>query len=216
MDPDVAAGVDSQRAVVKVIPDFTVGTGCCRCVFIVRVALCCSGAADNRSAGIGCADQFLELSYRRSKRYELFPRGVVDRCFRCDDKIDIMGSSRHQLQHDSVLLGLIEREFYVVRIEIGLDDFDRNLLVWFFAAVIDSQRYDDRQEHGYSGCDPALEMAALFPCLENQQVTDQYPERAAQNAGVFVPLHQLYVVCESVAERQPREGDFTADIEVFV
>lgn len=26
VDPDVAAGVDSQRAVVKVIPDFTVGT----------------------------------------------------------------------------------------------------------------------------------------------------------------------------------------------
>ena len=185
---------------------------------LIGILLVSGCSANDLCTGIFRCEKIFDRLDWLCKRQHHFPEIVnfTDRCFGSYNEADVFWGLSHQIKHNSGLFLFACREFYKVRIEIGLDDFDRNLLVWFFAAVIDSQRYDDRQEHGYSGCDPALEMAALFPCLENQQVTDQYPERAAQNAGVFVPLHQLYVMCESVAERQPREGDFTADIEVFV
>ena len=76
-------------------------------------------------------------------------------------------------------------------------------------------RHGGRKEQDARGRDPPPDAAACPQRLEEEDITEQHPQRTAEDTRVFVPLYEPYVVREPVAQDQPRPREFADRIPVF-
>ena len=105
---------------------------------------------------------------------------------------------------------------FVVAVDVGLEDAHLGRpFVRLLPAPPDAQRHGGRKEQDARGRDPPPDAAACPQRLEEEDITEQHPQRTAEDTRVFVPLYEPYVVREPVAQDQPRPREFADRIPVF-
>ena len=217
--------VDAQRRVVEIVrPSAAVGerpgrlgSGAGR-VVAGRV-----GPRDEQRFGIAAPERVAQLVEERSAQRR-FPVVARQRRFGQQDELHPVGHLGEQIDDVALLPRGVAVEL-VVAIHVGLHDAhrrrprrcERRVALPLEEPLLaperqrEEQRHDDRRR-----CrDPPPRVAALAPRLEDQDVADQHPERAAEDARVFVPLHGPHVVRESVAQHEPRPREVARRVPVL-
>ena len=195
VDLRAACGIEAHARVenVVVIPEAVLAGRFGLCPG--RVAADGIGSGDKQRAGMAAAErigQFLPESARFARRVEIAQFGfqVVarDGGFGQQDEL-CAGRNLCQEVDDIALLPLGVAVEFVVAVDVGLDDAHRDRsFVGLFPASPDGQRYGCGQRDGAGRCNPPP-CGARPESLENQDIGEQHPQRAAEDARIFVPLH---------------------------
>ena len=173
----------------------------------------CIGARDEERIGIAGVERIDEgpqvgIAVQRSLVHV-----AGERRFGGEDEADVGRGLGHQLQQVALLRCVVAREL-VVAVHVGLQGGDRTAFGGLFVVQVDDPGEEHRPCDRQRGPRPPPGRT-VHPRLEDQQIGDQHPERAAEHARIFVPLHQPDVVRESVAQDEPGPGEGAHRVPVF-
>ena len=207
-------GVESQRRVEPVVPDTVAET---RRRGLISLGIDFIGVGPHhqqRIRMVGRQRRF-ELRERRTGRQPGFVEPLDERRLGHGDQLRRRRNFGQQRQQVFVLPPRRGIEL-VVAVDVGLDDAPLGRpLVGLLPAPPDAQRHGGRKEQDARGRDPPPDAAACPQRLEEEDITEQHPQRTAEDTRVFVPLYEPYVVREPVAQDQPRPREFADRIPVF-
>ena len=103
-----------------------------------------------------------------------------------------------------------------INVDIGLyDRHPHRPFVGLPVGRIEEAGDDHRDEQHDGRGDPPAGAARRPQRFEEEDVRGEHPERTAEYARVFVPLHQPHVVRESVAQNEPRPRELADGVPVF-
>ena len=134
-------------------------------------------------------DKIVKQQHRRRPFQVFFPEIFIDRRFRSHDQVGVLRRLVHQPDQQFVLFALLQNEFFMVRVDIRLNDRYFRPFGRLFVCGIHNQRNDRGQQQRHRRSDPPDGLASPFPRFEHKQVHHQHPQRSAERTGVFVPLH---------------------------
>ena len=223
MQLHAACGVEPYRRVEYVVVTFAQPVPACRAgLYSGGVITQGVGARDEQGPGVRPAQavgqllpehaRFVGRAEFRKIRFPVMPR---DGSFGQQDELR-PGGHLCQKVGDVVLLPVGAAVEFVVAVDVGLDDAHLGRpLVGLLPAPPDAQRHGGRKEQDARGRDPPPDAAACPQRLEEEDITEQHPQRTAEDTRVFVPLYEPYVVREPVAQDQPRPREFADRIPVF-
>ena len=218
MNADPLRRVDPQRAVENVVPQraVAVAAGGRRGFPFRRITSERIGARHDEGRRIALAHEVAELRDRRRPADRFLPEVLVDGRLRRDDEIDVLGGLSHQREQNSALFGLFQDELLVIGIDIGLHDRHPDRALRLAIGSVHRQRDGRRHDESQRRSRPAAPASGTSDRLEHEQVRHEYPKRSAERARPLVPLHEPDILCEGIAEHQPRERNLAVDKQCLI
>ena len=218
-----ACGVESHGRVEVVVVAFAVRVAHGRAGLQPRRIIAVGeGPGDEQRLRMAAAERVGQLLPERSRLVvepglgeSRFP--VMSRHGRFGEQDELRSGGDFRQQVDDVaLLPLRAAVEFVVTVHVGLDDAHLGRpFGGLLPAPPDAQRYGGRDEQHAGRRGPAGRIAPCADRLEEEDIAEQHPQRTAEDARIFVPLHEPCLVRESVAQNQPRPRKLADRVPVF-
>ena len=216
VDREAGGRVDAERRVEFVVKSSPfVLTGGFR-PFLRRIIDDGFGSCDDHRTGRFFAQDLSYFRNDRSLRQIALVVGVGPDRFGQYDEVGACGSLFDHREQQSFLHLLRSRSEFVVTVDVGLHyGYRDRAFIGCFVTPENAQRNENRKEYDRSGPGPGFCVAPTAPGLVKQDIREKHPERTAEDACVFVPLHGPHFVRESVAQQQPGPGEVAGRVPVL-